>query len=75
LITDYSTVSHWTFLLEETDVICCNCDFVYWPTVLHLQQKSHLTKSGSGRILGVGYLNPASGRKSISIHPYSSLPT
>ena len=32
------------------DVICCNCDFVYRPTVLQLQQKSNLAKSGSGCI-------------------------
>ena len=48
--------------------LCCNCDFVYRPTVLQLQQKSDLAKSGSGRILGVGYPNPVSGRKSISVH-------
>ena len=52
------------------DVICCNCDFVYWPTVLRLQLKSDPAKSGSGRILGVGYPNPVSGGKSISVHPY-----
>ena len=39
------------------DVICCNCDFVYEPTVLRLQLKSDPAESGSGRILGVGYPN------------------
>jgi len=58
-----------TFTLKEMDVICCNCDFVYRPIVLQLQEKSDLAKYGSGRILGVGYPNPVSGRKSIAIHP------
>jgi len=53
------------------DVTCCNCDFVYGPTVLRLQLKSHPAKSGSGQIFGVGYPNSVSGRKSISVHPYS----
>ena len=53
-----------TFALKKW-TLCCNCDFVYRPTVLKLQQKS-----GSGRMLGVGYPNPVSGRKSISVHPY-----
>ena len=39
--------------------------------VLQLQQKSDPAKSGSGRILGVGYPNPVSGKKSISVHPYT----
>ena len=55
------------------DVICCNCDFVYRPRVLQLQQKSDPAKSGSGRILGVGYPNLVSGTKSISVHPYTSI--
>ena len=58
-----------TFALEKW-TLCCNCDFVYMPTVLRLQQKSDPAKSGSGRILGFGYPNPVSGRKSISVHPY-----
>ena len=51
-----------TFALKKW-MLCCNCDFVYRPTVLQLQQKSDPAKSGSGRILGVGYPNPVSGRK------------
>ena len=54
------------------NVICCNCDFVYGPTVLQLQLKADLEfpdKSGSGQISSIGYLNPISGRK--SVHPYS----
>jgi len=60
--TEYSTVPHWTCSLEEIDVICCNCDFIYRPTIFQLRQKS-----GSSRILGVEYLNPVSGRNSVSI--------
>ena len=52
------------------DVICCNCGLVSGPTVVQFQQKSDPAKSRSGRILGVGYPNPVSGRKSISVHPY-----
>jgi len=37
---------------------------------LQIQQKSNLAKSESGWILGIGYPNPVSGRKSISVHPY-----
>jgi len=37
---------------------------------LQTQQKSDPAKSGSGRILGIGYPNQVSGRKSISVHPY-----
>jgi len=59
-----------TCSLEEMNVICCNCDFVYRPIVLQLQQKSDPAKSRSGRILGVGYPNPVCGRKSISVNPY-----
>ena len=58
-----------TFALKKW-TLRCNCDFVYRPTVLQLQQQSDLAKSGSGRILGVGYPNPVSGRKSISVHPF-----
>ena len=63
------------FALKEMDVICCDCDFVNRSIVLQLQQKSDLAKSGSGRILGVGYLsvgylNPVGGiRQKISICP------
>jgi len=58
-----------TFTLKEMDMIYCNCDFVYEPTVLQLQLKSDPAKSRSGQILGIGYLNPVSSRKSISVHP------
>ena len=54
---------------KEMDAICCNGDFVYGPTVLQSQLKSNPAKSGSSRILGVGYPNPVSGRKSIPAHP------
>ena len=57
------------FTIKKVDVICSNCNFVYRPIVLQLQKKSDPAKSGSGCILGVGYPNPVSGRKSISIHP------
>jgi len=57
-----------TFALKKW-TLCCNCDFVHRPTVLQLQQKSDPAKSRSGRILGVRYPNPVSGRKSISVHP------
>ena len=53
-----------TYTLKEMDMICCDCGFVSGHTVVQFQQKS-----GSSRILGVGYPNPVSGRKSISIHP------
>ena len=71
--SDYITVFHLdscsTFTLKEIDVICCNCGFVSGPTVVQFQQKkSDPAKSGSGRILDVGYPNPVSGRKSISLH-------
>ena len=59
-----------TFGLKKW-TLCCSCDFVYMPTVLWLQQKSDPAKSGSGQILGIGYPNPVSGRKSISVHPYT----
>jgi len=48
-----------TFMLNEMDVICCNCDFVYGPTVLLLQLKSDPAKSRSRWISGIGYPNPA----------------
>jgi len=57
----FCELSHnWQFIrqLKEMDVIWCNCDFVYGPTVLQLQLKSNLAKSGSGQILGVRYPNP-----------------
>ena len=57
-----------TFALKKW-TSCCNCDFVCKPTVLQLPQKSYPAKSGSGRILGAGYPNPVSRRKSISVHP------
>ena len=58
-----------TFTLKEMAVISCNCDFVYRPIALQLQQKSNLAKSESSRTLSIGYPNPVSGRKSISVHP------
>ena len=59
-----------TFALKKW-MVCCNCDFVYRPTVIQLQQKSFPAKSS--QILGVGYSNLVSGRKSISVHPYTVL--
>ena len=77
---DYFTVFHpegriilpcSTFMFNEIDVMCHNCDFVYGPTVLHLQQKFDLAKSGSGWLLRFEYPNLVSGRKSMSVHPKS----
>jgi len=57
-------------LLKERDVTCCNCDFVYGPTVLQLELNSDPPKSGSGWIIGVRYPNPVSSRKSYPWHIY-----
>ena len=72
--SDYITAFYldgWIMLdtIKEMDVICCNGGFISAPTVVQFQQKSDPAKSRSGRILGVGYPNPVSGRKSISVHP------
>ena len=76
--SDYVTTFHpngWiilpcsTFTLKAKDVVCCNCDFFSGPIVLQIEQKSDPAKSASGLIFGIGYPNPVTGRKSVSVNP------
>jgi len=55
-------------MLKEMDVTCCNCNFIYGPKVVQLQQKSDGAKSKSSRILDVKIFESCI-RQKINIHP------